>query len=45
MKIKGKLEIETDGQGAYEATVDGEFDDIWAVVAELGARIAAELAE
>ena len=45
MRIKGTLSIETDGEGAYEATVDEEYDSVESAVAELAYRLYDELAE
>ena len=44
MKITGKLEIDTHGDGAYEATVDDEYESVQAAVDELVRRLNETLA-
>ena len=45
MRITGTLSIQTDGHGAYEATIDEEYDRVEDAVADLASRLNAELAE
>lgn len=45
MRIKGSINIETDGEGAYEATVDEEYDRVEDAVTDLVSRLNTALAE